>query len=104
MRHDVHLILDNGGGHNRPRRGDLVDRTPAIEPALHPGELVVAQPDRGLVSRGHTDNDSAAAASTRSRQLIGTVEEYLAVHNDDPKPFVWTATADSILTKVRRDA
>ncbi|MGH3682067.1 MAG: IS630 family transposase, partial [Natronosporangium sp.] len=24
------------------------------------------------------------------------------VHNDDPKPFVWTASAESILAKVRR--
>ncbi|PWU43612.1 IS630 family transposase, partial [Micromonospora globispora] len=24
------------------------------------------------------------------------------MHNDDPKPFVWTATAESILAKVRR--
>ena len=25
------------------------------------------------------------------------------VHNEGPRPFVWTATAESILTKVRRD-
>ncbi|MCU1681130.1 MAG: hypothetical protein JWQ81_1869, partial [Amycolatopsis sp.] len=24
------------------------------------------------------------------------------VHNDDPKPFVWTATADEIIEKVQR--
>jgi hypothetical protein len=34
--------------------------------------------------------------------LIGSIEEYLDAHNDDPKPFVWTATAESILEKVRR--
>jgi hypothetical protein len=34
--------------------------------------------------------------------LIAKIEEYLAAHNDDPKPFVWTATADDILTKVAR--
>jgi hypothetical protein len=34
--------------------------------------------------------------------LIAAIEEYLAVHNEDPKPFVWTATADSILAKARR--
>ncbi len=27
---------------------------------------------------------------------------YLAAHNDDPKPFIWTATAEDILTKVAR--
>jgi hypothetical protein len=34
--------------------------------------------------------------------LVEAIEEYLRVHNDDPKPFVWTATAESILEKVRR--
>jgi len=33
---------------------------------------------------------------------IATIEEYLAAHNDDQKLFVWTATADEILTKVAR--
>ena len=34
--------------------------------------------------------------------LIAKIEDYLAAHNNDPKPFVWTATAESILEKVRR--
>ena len=34
--------------------------------------------------------------------LIAAIENYLAAHNDDPKPFKWTATADSILEKLRR--
>ena len=34
--------------------------------------------------------------------LIAAIQDYLAAHNDDPKPFKWTATADSILEKVRR--
>ncbi len=34
--------------------------------------------------------------------LITAIEEYLDAHNHDPKPFVWTATAESILEKVRR--
>ncbi|HYN30213.1 MAG TPA: IS630 family transposase, partial [Dermatophilaceae bacterium] len=29
-------------------------------------------------------------------------ENYLTAHNNDPKPYVWTATAESILTKVQR--
>ena len=29
--------------------------------------------------------------------LIAAIEAYLAAHNDDPKPFVWTATAEDIL-------
>jgi hypothetical protein len=34
--------------------------------------------------------------------LIAKIEAYLDAHNDDPKPFVWTATADEILAKVAR--
>ncbi|HVF19386.1 MAG TPA: IS630 family transposase, partial [Mycobacteriales bacterium] len=30
------------------------------------------------------------------------IENYLQVTNDHPKPLVWTATAESILEKVRR--
>ena len=34
--------------------------------------------------------------------LIAAIERYLQAHNDDPQPFVWTASIDSILDKVRR--
>jgi len=27
--------------------------------------------------------------------LIAAIENYMAVHNSKPKPFVWTATADA---------
>src|SRR5438046_7485398 len=35
-------------------------------------------------------------------ELIAAIEDYLQTHNQDPQPFVWTASADSILEKVRR--
>jgi hypothetical protein len=35
-------------------------------------------------------------------ELVAAIEDYLRVHNEDPKPFVWTATAEQILAKVRR--
>ena len=35
-------------------------------------------------------------------QLIQTIEAYIAQHNTDPKPFVWTAKASDILEKVKR--
>jgi hypothetical protein len=34
--------------------------------------------------------------------LIAAIDGYLQVNNPNPTPFVWTATADSILEKVRR--
>src|SRR4029079_17286861 len=34
--------------------------------------------------------------------LIASLQEYLDSHNDAPRPYVWTATAESILAKVAR--
>ena len=35
-------------------------------------------------------------------QLEKAIADYLAEHNQNPKPFVWTATADSILERLKR--
>jgi hypothetical protein len=35
-------------------------------------------------------------------ELVAAIKEYIAVHNRDPKPFVWTAKAHDILQKVIR--
>jgi hypothetical protein len=34
--------------------------------------------------------------------LITAIEDYMKANNNDPKPFVWTATAEQILAKVAR--
>ena len=34
--------------------------------------------------------------------LVASIQEYIDAHNNDPKPYVWTATAESILAKVSR--
>lgn len=38
------------------------------------------------------------------RELETAIREYIDVHNDDPKPFVWTRTADQILDSIARYA
>lgn len=38
----------------------------------------------------------------RVPKLIAAIEDYSANHSDDPKPFVWTKTADDIIEKVKR--
>jgi transposase len=35
-------------------------------------------------------------------ELADAVTQYVAHHNKDPKPFIWTATASDILEKVKR--
>jgi len=34
--------------------------------------------------------------------LIAAINEFVAAWNENPKPFVWTATVDSILAKLAR--
>ncbi len=34
--------------------------------------------------------------------LVASIQEYIDAHNNDPRPYVWTATAESILAKVAR--
>ena len=35
-------------------------------------------------------------------ELIQTIEDYVAQHNQNPKPFIWTKSATDILEKVKR--
>ncbi|MFC1980973.1 hypothetical protein ACFLVN_01860 [Chloroflexota bacterium] len=34
--------------------------------------------------------------------LIAAITEYIELTNDTPKPFVWTASVEAILAKVKR--
>jgi hypothetical protein len=36
------------------------------------------------------------------RELEAAIRDYLAHHNQNPKPFAWAADADSILKKIAR--
>ena len=62
-------------------------------------------PDGRLIERWFrelTDKALRRGSFNSVPDLIAAIEAYLHAHNDDPKPFVWTATAESILEKVRR--
>ena len=45
---------------------------------------------------------SDAAASPSVPDLIASIEDYLRVTNANPKPLIWTASAESILEKGHR--
>ena len=42
------------------------------------------------------------AVFTSIPELIGAIDEYVAHHNTNPKPFIWTKSARDILQKVIR--
>jgi transposase len=97
----VHLIVDNYGTHTHPNVKAWLAKhprfhlhfTPTSSSWLNLVERWFAELTGKMIRRGvfHSVGD-----------LVEAIEEYLRVHNDDPKPFMWTATAESILEKVRR--
>jgi transposase len=97
----VHLILDNYATHKHPD----VQMWLARNRRFHLHFTPTSSSWLNLVERWFrelTDKALRRGSFNSVPDLIGSIEEYLDAHNDDPKPFMWTATAESILQKVRR--
>jgi transposase len=97
----VHLILDNYATHKHPEVTKWLAKHKRFE--LH--FIPTSSSWLNLVERFFrelTDKALRRGVFGSVPELITAVEDYLQAHNDDPKPFVWTATAESILAKVRR--
>lgn len=95
----VHVILDNYG----TRGHDDVDAWPAKHPRFHfhfHAYFKLNLAERWF--RELTDKAVRRGVFRSVPQLIAAIEAYLTAHNNDPKPFVWTASVDDILEKVRR--
>ena len=96
----VHVILDNYGT-KAPQRPGLAGQAPSLPLPFHAHFELVAQPGRALVPE-LTDKAIRRGVFRSVPDLIAAIEAYLDAYNDDPKPFVWTASAEQILEKVRR--
>jgi transposase len=97
----VHLILDNYATHKHPD----VQEWLAKHKRFHLHFTPTSSSWLNLVERWFrelTDKALRRGSFNSVPDLITAIQEYLDAHNDDPKPFIWTATADSILEKVRR--
>ncbi len=94
----VHVILDNYSTHKHAEVQRWLSRHKRFH--LHftptsnePGRELVWHPHRQELRRGVFGSVN---------ELIVSIEEFLEVTNDNPKPYIWTATAESILAKVAR--
>ena len=97
----VHLILDNYATHNHADVQTWLRRHQRFHLHFTP----TSSSWLNLVERWFrelTDKALRRGSFNSVPDLITAIEKYLDAHNDDPKPFVWTATAESILEKVRR--
>jgi transposase len=97
----VHLIVDNYATHKHADVQTWLANHPRFQMHFTP----TSSSWLNLVERWFrelTDKALRRGVFHSVPDLIATIEDYLAAHNSDPKPFVWTATAEDILTKVAR--
>jgi transposase len=97
----LHLVMDNYGTHQHPKVQDWLQRHPRFVSHFVPTssswlnliERWFAELTTKRVRRGsfHSVED-----------LEKAIAEFLAVWNEHPKPFVWTATVESIKEKLSR--
>ena len=52
--------------------------------------------------RDLTDKRIRRGVFRSGKELTAAIEDYIAQHNQQPKPFIWTAKASDILEKVKR--
>lgn len=97
----IHLIVDNYATHKHPN----VKAWLAKHPRFHLHFTPTSSSWLNLVERWFRNLDDKAVRRGVFKSvpdLIAAIEEYLQANNNDPKPFVWTATAADILAKVQR--
>lgn len=97
----LHLIVDNYSAHKH----DDVTKWLAKHRRFHIHYTPTSSSWLNLVERWFrelTQKRLRRSNFTGVNQLIAAVKDYLAQNNKQPKPFVWTATAQQIIEKVNR--
>lgn len=97
---EVHLILDNYGTHKHPKVQEWFGAhpryrlhfTPTGASWLNLVERFFAELTEKRIRRGTFQS---------VRELVRAILAYIRANNQTPRPFTWTATAPSILRKVR---
>ncbi|MCA2984216.1 IS630 family transposase [Gemmatimonas sp.] len=98
---DVHLILDNYGTHKTA----TIRRWLAKRPRFHVHFTPTSASWINMVERwfGELTRKQLKRGAHRSTDALeDAIMAYIAHTNKDPKPFVWTKTADEILDSVKR--
>ena len=97
----VHMILDNYATHKHKDVLAWLVKHPRFQLHFTP----TSSSWLNLVERWFRDLTGKAlrrGVFHSVPDLIASIEDYMKAHNNEPKPLVWPATAESILTKVRR--
>jgi transposase len=98
---DLHLIADNYATHKHPKVLSWLKRHPRFHMHFTP----TSSSWLNLVERWFreiTDKRIRRGVFRSVQQLIDAITAYIQEHNQQPEAFVWTASVEKILEKVRR--
>jgi len=98
---DVHLIVDNYGTHKTPAIRGWLERHPRFHMHYTPTySSWVNQVERWFA---YLTQDLLQRSDHRSVQALERdIRDWVASWNENPKPFIWTKTAEQILESIRR--
>jgi transposase len=97
----LHLIADNDTTHKHPTVQKWLARHPRFTMHFTPTSASwLSMVERFF--RGITTGRLRRGVFTSMPELVTAIDEYIAHHNTNPKPFIWTKTARDILQKVIR--
>jgi transposase len=98
---ELHLIADNYATHKHP----AVQRWLAKRPRIHMHFTPTSASWLNMVERFFRDitvERLRRGVFTSVPELVTAIDDYIAHHNTNPKPFIWTKSARDILQKVIR--
>jgi transposase len=98
---DIHMILDNYGTHKTPAIRAWLAKRPRYHVHFTPtGASWLNMVERWFAAL--TEKQIRRGAHRSTRQLERAIKDYLAINNENPKPFIWTKTADEIFASLAR--
>ena len=98
---ELHLICDNYSTHKHDKVQRWLQRHPRFHIHFTPtGSSWLNVVERFF--RDLTQNRLRRGVFRDVEELMTAIETYIDHHNDNPKPFIWTARAADILEKVKR--
>jgi len=98
---DLHLILDNYGTHKHPN----VKRWLAKRPRFHLHFIPTSSSWLNLIERWFanlTTQRIRRAVFHSVPELIQAIHDYVRINNQQPTPFIWTASVEAIMEKINR--
>ena len=99
----IHAILDNYAVHKHPKVRAWLARHPRWMFHFTPTSASWINAVEGFFS-ALTRRRLRRGDFTSLVDLQAAINRYIAEHNDDPRPFVWTKPAKAILDKLNRNA